>query len=73
MLFIDGSTVSVKRVQENFPVKKRGGFGVTIFTAHGPYGIFSANDIMAQVKRLTAFEAAVPVGILALFNWLFSM
>jgi len=43
---------------------------VTIFTALGPYGMISTEDIVAQIKRLTAFEAAVPgghIGLVQLF------
>ena len=39
---------------------------MTIFTALGPYGIISTDDIVAQIKRLTAFEAAVPGGHIGL-------
>lgn len=35
---------------------------MTIFTALGPYDMISADDIVAQIKRLTAFEVAVPGG-----------
>ncbi len=66
MFFVDGSAVSVKGIQEYFPVKKRGGLGVAIFTALGAQGIFSADDIVAQIKRLTAFEAAVSGGHIGL-------
>jgi len=35
---------------------------VTIFASPRTEDIFSAGDIVAQIKRLTAFEAAVPGG-----------
>jgi len=43
---------------------------MTIFASPGTEGIFSADDIVAQIKRLTAFEAAVPgghIGLVQLF------
>ena len=39
---------------------------MTIVTALGAQGIFSADDIVAQIKRLTAFKAAVPGGHIGL-------
>ena len=39
---------------------------MTIFAPPGTEGIFSVDDIVAQIKRLTAFEAAVPGGHIGL-------
>ena len=39
---------------------------MAIFASPGTEGIFSADDIVAQIKRLAAFEATVPGGHIGL-------